>query len=183
MLDQHWERGQCGFRTGAPFQPVELRSPWISPNSRRTGLPMATITKKDLVERIADETEQTQVMTKRIIQRFLDAIVEELSAGNRLEFREFGVFETKERKSRRARNPRTGEDVPVEAKTVVTFKAGRMMKNSVQRRLDRAKQILAEEAASQPPPSPRSEGGAGSPAWRESGPASGSVPAAPDGAT
>ena len=126
---------------------------------------MATVTKKDLVERIAEETDQTQVMTKRIIQRFLDAIVEELAAGNRLEFREFGVFETRERKSRRARNPRTGEDVPVGAKTVVTFKAGRLMKNLVKQEKDES-QPAARSATGTAFSSPEAPG---APAVREQG--------------
>ena len=54
---------------------------------------MATITKKELVARIAERTGQTKVVTKEIVQRFLDEIIAELAAGNRLEFREFGVFE------------------------------------------------------------------------------------------
>jgi len=56
-----------------------------------------TITKKELVNRIADQTGQTKVVVKDILQRFLDEIIDELSVGNRLEFREFGVFEVRER--------------------------------------------------------------------------------------
>ena len=90
-----------------------------------------TITKKELVNRIADTTKQTKVVVKDIIQRFLDEIISELSAGNRLEFREFGVFEVKDRAARRAQNPRTLEKVEVPAKRVVKFKVGRMMKERV----------------------------------------------------
>ncbi|HMS17949.1 MAG TPA: HU family DNA-binding protein, partial [Planctomycetota bacterium] len=68
---------------------------------------MVTITKKDLVNRIAARTKQTKIITKDIIQMFLDEIVRELGAGNRLEFRDFGVFEIKERAARKAQNPRT----------------------------------------------------------------------------
>ena len=52
-----------------------------------------TVTKKELVNRIADRTGVTKVVAKEIIQSFLNAIIEELSEGNRLEFREFGVFD------------------------------------------------------------------------------------------
>lgn len=90
-----------------------------------------TITKKELVARIADEAEQTKVVTKDVIQRFLDAIILELGKGNRLEFREFGVFEIKERAARKAQNPRTLEKVQVPAKRVVKFKVGRLMKERV----------------------------------------------------
>ena len=70
-----------------------------------------TITKKELVNRIADETRQTKVVVKDILQRFLDAITEELAEGNRIEFRDFGVFEVRERAPRaRGAHQRRGED-------------------------------------------------------------------------
>ena len=90
-----------------------------------------TVTKKELVSRIADRTGQTKVVTKDIIQMFLDEIIHELGKGNRLEFREFGVFEIKERAARKAQNPRTLEKVDVPAKKVVKFKVGRLMKERV----------------------------------------------------
>ena len=92
---------------------------------------MRTITKKELVNRIADNTGVTKVVAKEIVQSFLDAIIDELAAGNRLEFREFGVFETKERAARRAQNPRTLEKVSVPAKRIVKFKVGRLMRKRV----------------------------------------------------
>ncbi len=92
---------------------------------------MATVTKKELVNRIAEKTGQTKVVTKDIIQMFLDEIINELGKGNRLEFREFGVFEIKERAARKAQNPRTLEKVSVPAKKVVKFKVGRLMKELV----------------------------------------------------
>ena len=90
-----------------------------------------TVTKKELVARIADRTGQTKVVVKDVIQMFLDEIIEELGRGNRLEFREFGVFEIKERAARRAQNPRTLEKVEVPAKRVVKFKVGRLMRERV----------------------------------------------------
>ncbi len=92
---------------------------------------MATITKKELVNRIAEITGQTKVITKEVIQLFLDEIIRELARGNRLEFREFGVFEVKDRKARRAQNPRTLEKVHVPEKKVVKFKVGRIMREKV----------------------------------------------------
>ena len=92
-----------------------------------------TITKKELVARIAEKTNQTKVVAKDIIQMFLDEIIRELGRGNRLEFREFGVFEIKERAARKAQNPRTLEKVYVPAKRVVKFKVGRLMKERVAR--------------------------------------------------
>ena len=90
-----------------------------------------TITKKELVNRISEETSQTKVVVKEILQRFLDEIIDELSHGNRLEFREFGVFEVRERAARKAQNPRTLEKVHVPAKRVVKFKVGRTMRERV----------------------------------------------------
>lgn len=90
-----------------------------------------TVTKKELVARIAERTGVTKVVAKDIIQRFLDEIIRELGRGNRLEFREFGVFEIKGRAARRAQNPRTLEKVEVPAKRVVKFKVGRLMKERV----------------------------------------------------
>jgi integration host factor subunit beta len=92
---------------------------------------MATVTKKELVNRIAMKTGQTKVVTKQIIQLFLDEIIRELGGNNRLEFREFGVFEIKERAARKAQNPRTLQKVDVPAKRVVKFKVGRLMKQVV----------------------------------------------------
>jgi integration host factor subunit beta len=90
-----------------------------------------TLTKKELVNRIAEETGQTKVVVKDIIQRFLDSVILELGNGHRLEFREFGVFEVKERAARRAQNPRTLEKVDVPSKRVVRFKGGRVLKGVV----------------------------------------------------
>src|SRR6266550_9091911 len=89
---------------------------------------MATITKKELIDRIADNTNGRRVQVKRVVQQFLDEIIGELGKGNRLEFRDFGVFETKIRKARKAQNPKTLEPVEVPEKRTVKFKVGRLMK-------------------------------------------------------
>ena len=90
---------------------------------------MATITKKELIDRIADKTNNKRVVVKRIVQAFLDDIVDELGHDNRLEFRDFGVFECKRRAKRVAQNPKTLERVNVPAKRTVKFKVGRLMKH------------------------------------------------------
>src|SRR5205085_5283001 len=89
---------------------------------------MSTITKKELIDRIADGTGARRVQVKRVVQQFLDEVVKELGKGNRLEFRDFGVFETKLRKARKAQNPKTLEPVEVPEKRTVKFKVGRLMK-------------------------------------------------------
>ena len=92
---------------------------------------MMTITKKQLVEKISVDTGQTKVQTKETVQLFLNAIISELENGNRIELRDFGVFEIKKRAARVGRNPRTGDVVRVPARNVVTFKVGRKMKHRV----------------------------------------------------
>src|SRR5215213_7401253 len=92
---------------------------------------MATITKKELIDRIADSAAAKRVTVKKIVQQFLDEIVSELGKGNRLEFRDFGVFETKLRKARKAQNPKTLEPVAVPEKRTVKFKVGRLMKQKL----------------------------------------------------
>ena len=70
------------------------------------GALMHTVTKKELVDRIAEKTDTKRVLVKEVVQAFLDEVINELGTGNRLEFRDFGVFETKERAARVAQNPR-----------------------------------------------------------------------------
>jgi integration host factor subunit beta len=89
---------------------------------------MATITKKELVDRITQRIQCKNIAVKEIVQQFLDEISTELSKGNRLEFRDFGVFEVKERAARTAQNPKTLEKIQVSAKRSVKFKMGRIMK-------------------------------------------------------
>ena len=91
-----------------------------------------TRTKKELVDRVADLTGNKRVVVKKVIQTFLDQIIDELGNGNRLEFRDFGVFETKKRAARMAQNPKTLERVRVPAKRSVKFKTGRLMKLKLQ---------------------------------------------------
>ena len=93
---------------------------------------MATTTKKDLIDRIAQETSQKRTAVKKTVQSFLDNVIRELHEGNRLEFRDFGVFEIKNRAPRVAQNPKTLERVPVPAKKTVKFKVGRLMKMALE---------------------------------------------------
>ncbi len=98
---------------------------------------MPTITKKELVDRIAEQTGSKRVLVKKIVQIFLDEIIDELGNGNRLEFRDFGVFEAKVRAARTAQNPKTLERVPVPSKRTVRFKVGRLMKQRLMEQKDR----------------------------------------------
>lgn len=92
---------------------------------------MGTITKKELIDQIAGRTQLKRGDVKQIVQLFLDGIVDELGRGNRIEFRDFGVFEIKVRKPRQAQNPKTLEPVAVPARRTVKFKVGRLMKEQL----------------------------------------------------
>ena len=92
---------------------------------------MATITKKELIDRINENTQVKRLLVKATIQNFLDELISELGKGNRLEFRDFGVFEVKERAARTAQNPKTLEKIQVPVKRTVKFKMGRIMKKKV----------------------------------------------------
>lgn len=89
---------------------------------------MCTVTKKDLIDRIAAATRQRRVVVKRTLQTFLDTLMSELAKGNRLEFRDFGVFEVRTRGPRTAQNPKTMQRVLVPSKRTVKFKVGRLLK-------------------------------------------------------
>lgn len=92
---------------------------------------MSTVTKKELIDSIAESTGEKRAVVKTVVQSFLDAIVIELGKGNRLEFRDFGVFEIKQRRARMAQNPRTLQPVEVPPKRTVKFKVGRLMKQTL----------------------------------------------------
>jgi len=91
------------------------------------------VTKKEIVKQISEDTGLTQLQAKKIVQMTFDAIIETLVRESRIELRNFGVFEVKLRKARKARNPRTNEDVHVGPKNVVTFQPGKKMEESVRR--------------------------------------------------
>ena len=107
------------------------------------------MTKKDMATTIADATGIPQVQVAARVQRVFDGITQTLLSEGRIELRNFGVFEVKERRPRRARNPRTGEAVDVPGKLVVTFKPGREMEERV-RRLKTAPRRDGEAAGNHP---------------------------------
>jgi integration host factor subunit beta len=93
---------------------------------------MATVSKKQLVDRIAARSGHRHVAVKQIIQHFLDEVMDGLCSGSRLEFRDFGVFSVQHHAARIGQNPRTMEKVQVPARISVKFKPGRIMKMKVQ---------------------------------------------------
>jgi integration host factor subunit beta len=92
---------------------------------------MSTIKKKELVDRIAQSHQAKHALVKATVQSLLDEIISELAKGNRLEFRDFGVFEVKEQAARTAQNPKTLGRIEVPAKRRVKFKMGRIMKEKL----------------------------------------------------
>ena len=89
------------------------------------------MTKKEMAKAIAEEMGLTQLQVQGVVRRVFDGITETLVREGRIELRNFGVFEVKRRKARKARNPRTGDPVHVPSKNVVTFKPGKRMEERV----------------------------------------------------
>lgn len=91
-----------------------------------------TLTKRDLVVRISNETGLVQQQVFDVVQKTLDYIAGALAKGDKVELRNFGVFEIKIRKARVGRNPNAPEtDVPIPARAMVKFKAGKEMRANV----------------------------------------------------
>ena len=90
-----------------------------------------SMTKKDIVMKIALDADIKQIDVKKVVQMTFDIITDALASGQKIELRNFGVFKTKSRKGRMGRNPRTGVQVPVEPKRVAIFKPGFIMKAKV----------------------------------------------------
>ena len=91
-----------------------------------------TLTKRDLVVRISEETGLIQQQVLDVVQKTLDYIAEALSKGDKVELRNFGVFEVKVRKARIGRNPNSpAKDVPIPKRSVVKFKPGKEMRLEV----------------------------------------------------
>jgi DNA-binding protein HU-beta len=89
------------------------------------------MTKADIVDQIADRTGLTKKDVSETVDGFLDAVSRALANGQHIEIRGFGTFKVKDRKSRLARNPRTGEAVPVPPRRVPVFKVSKELKDMV----------------------------------------------------
>ena len=99
------------------------------------------MTRKNIANAIAEGVGLTQLQTKQIIRKILGSIVNTLVEEGRVELRNFGVFEVRQRKARKGRNPRTGKTVMVPKRYTVTFKPGQVMKH-----------LVAEEGRRREPP-------------------------------
>ena len=139
---------------------LQLNTMFHKPPRWRSGREYGPVTKKEIVKQISDELELTQLKVKDIVQKTFDSIVETLLREGRIELRNFGVFEVKRRKARKARNPRTGEPVEVEPKNVVTFKPGKEMEERVRKLdlADREKELAAVASSAPTQTAPVSDG-------------------------
>jgi integration host factor subunit beta len=90
---------------------------------------MSTLTKKDFVDSVASATGYDREQVRHTLQVFLEHVTERLANGERIEFRDFGVFEVRQRAARRAQNPKTLMPVNVPPRRTVKFKPGRLMKD------------------------------------------------------
>src|SRR5579884_4424892 len=142
--------GSAGRTYGhPPLANAQAAARPAGPRRRRILQEIGTVTKKEIVKQISDRIGLTQLKTKEIVQHTFDAIVDTLLEVGRIELRNFGVFEVKQRKARKARNPRTGERVDVPPKYVVTFKPGKEMEERVRQMtnvpvMTEEEEILAE---------------------------------------
>ncbi|HEX9751450.1 MAG TPA: HU family DNA-binding protein [candidate division Zixibacteria bacterium] len=89
------------------------------------------MTKADLVEICAERTGLTRTDVAVTVDSFLDAVKRSLEEGKNIEIRGFGTFKVKLRKARKARNPRTGSEVPVPDRKVPVFKPSNEFKNLI----------------------------------------------------
>lgn len=119
------------------------------------------MTKRDLVVRISEETGLVQQNVLDVVQKTLDYISDAVTKGQKVELRNFGVFEVKIRKPRVGRNPNSpATDVPIPARAVVKFKPGKEMREAVlkltpqQIEEQERKQQEAEAAAARAPATP-----------------------------
>jgi integration host factor subunit beta len=107
-----------------PFDTITYSGAWVA-GAFAVCLGEVALTKKEMVRQIAAELDVDQVLTKKIVQRTLDTILEGLARSGRVELRNFGVFEVKKRAARKARNPKTNEEVLVPARKVILFQPGK----------------------------------------------------------
>jgi len=117
-----------------------------------------TVTKRELVIRVANKLKATQNDVAKIVDGAFEALAQQLAEGERWELRDFGIFEVKTRAARIGRNPRTGEQVPVPERRVVTFRPGKQLREAVSRCKPQPEgahpQSTPSEAPAPPPQAP-----------------------------
>lgn len=92
---------------------------------------MSALTKADMVDQLTIRLRLTRQQARKLVDGFFEEISQNLADGKEVKLSGFGNFELKDKKSRPGRNPKTGESIPVEARRVVTFKAGQKLRGWV----------------------------------------------------
>ena len=90
------------------------------------------LTKADLVENLLDETELNKRVAKELVDQFFEEVKTALESGRSVKLSGFGNFDLRDKKQRPGRNPKTGEEIPITARRVVTFKPGQKLKAKVE---------------------------------------------------
>ena len=88
--------------------------------------------KAELIAKIADDAEVTKTQANAALDSFIEAVTKTLKGGGKVTLVGFGTFKTSERKARTGRNPKTGEDIPITARRVVTFHPSQKLKSMVE---------------------------------------------------
>lgn len=108
---------------------------------------MATLTKREIVLNISNETGLVQHEVFDVVQKTLDQIIEALAKGDNIELRNFGVFEVKLTKPRVGRNPNVpGSKFVIPARATVKFKSGKIMKQRVSQLTAQLKAVAESKA-------------------------------------
>ncbi len=109
---------------------------------------MATVTKKKIIQSISQKRGMHPNEVRNVIQSFLDEVTEHLAEGDRLEFRDFGVFEIVERKQKIGRNPKKASiPIVIPRRKAVKFTAGKKMRKEIEDEKASASQIPPHESA------------------------------------
>ena len=109
------------------------------------------MTKRELVTEVANKLGMSQFDVAGVVSEVFNTVSRTLAEGERWEFRGFGIFETKTRASRVGRNPRTGEQVPIPQRRIVTFRPGKKLRALLAGPHPAEEQCHDEAKADQPP--------------------------------
>lgn len=93
---------------------------------------MSALTKADIAENLVDEVGLSKKDSKDLVESFFDTIRETLIGGEQVKLSGFGNFDVRKKSQRPGRNPKTGEEIPISARTVVTFRPGQKLKSKVE---------------------------------------------------
>ena len=90
--------------------------------------------KSELVAAISAKTNETKKVTEETLNAFIEVVTETLKKGDKIQLVGFGTYETKLRAARKGRNPQTGEEIKIPASKVPSFKAGKALKDEVNKK-------------------------------------------------